>query len=204
MHALFCFFGVLAIGEMLLYFAAPHVYAYAAWLPFGPTRRLVIHPRATEALRAPAKEGAGYRDSALGRIDLARLEAPRSLEIDGLILHFHLDRGFALARFPYSFGRRLFGLTRVNVIAADNALELRPRFIVMGWPSLLLAAPMGVVFVVATMRPSDWTQYFVMGALFVGINVVIGLMMVRGRLEVGVAEIERQLQAALVAAETEA
>lgn len=206
MDFFFWCFVVAMLTETVLYAAAPRVYALAARIPFGARRRLVLHPRALEALRAPGREGAtGYRQSAVGAVDLGRLELPERLDIDGLVLHFHLSHGIAIARLPYSWVKRAaYGLVRVDVVATDNALELRPRFVFLSWPSIVALTPIGVVGVVTMTRPSEWPGHFVMGALFVGINVVIGLIVGRSRLEAGVVEIERQIQAALVHAETAA
>lgn len=200
---------VLCVGmltEMFLYFGGPDVYSFFARIPFGATRRVNVMLRAREALRKQVVEGsAGYRDSAVGRIDLGRLELPLQLEIDGLVLHFRMARGFAVARLPYSFATRIYGMVRVDIVATgDNAaLELRPRFVMLGWPSFIGLAPIAVGAVVATTRVSKWTEAFLLGALFVGINVVIGLIAGRSKLEAGVVEIERQIQAALLAAEND-
>jgi hypothetical protein len=199
------FAGLFALGtaEMLLYFQAPKIYGHLARLPLGKTRRLVLHPRAQEALRAPATESAaGYRASALGAIDLGRLALPDRLEIDAVILHFAAGRGFAIARMPYTFSKRAYGLVRVDLMVTDGALELRPRFIMMGWPSMALLAPIGVIAVVLSMDPSKWMEPLVMGALFIALNAVIGWFAGRGRLESGVDAIERQIQHALMATES--
>jgi hypothetical protein len=193
---------VALLTETLLYFAVPQLYARAARFPFGPSRRVIIHPRALEALRAPAPEGAGYRQSAAGVIDLARLELPRELEMDGLVLHFHLDRKMAIARLPYTGSRRSFGILRVDIVPTNGALELRPRFTILGWASLIALSPLAVGAVVVSSRPSEWPGSFVFGALFIGINVVFGLLFGKPRLEAGLWEIERQIEAALLQAET--
>jgi hypothetical protein len=190
------------IVEMVIYFAAPAAYSLAARFPFGPSRRLILPPRAREALRAPALGGgAGYRASAMGDVDFARLELPQRLDIDGLVLHFVAARSFAVARMPYSFSSRIYGIVRVDLVPADGGLELRPRFVMLGWPSFIVLTPIAVAAVFATARPSEWTQSFVFGALFVGINFVIGILAGRSRLEAGVTEIERQIQAAITSAE---
>ena len=194
---------VAIVVEMFLYFGATEVYARLARFPFGASRRLVIHPRAREALRGPPREGGGgYRASALGEIDLGRLGLPKTLEMDELILHFAPARGFAIARLPYSFSKRAYGMVRVDLIVTDGGIELRPRFMMLGWPSMLVLAPVGVIGVIASARPSQWTEAFVMGALFIGINVVIGLIAGRGRLAQGVDAIEREIQHALTSVET--
>lgn len=201
MQAFFTVFIVVVTSEMLVYFFAPQVYSYFARFPLGPTRRLVLHPRAREALHGTTT--AGYRESAVGKIDLTRLELPPRLDTDSLVLHFDLARGFATARFPYSLASRLYGLVRVDVIDAHDALVLRPRFVLMAWPTMMLLAPFGVAGVVATRPLGDWTPTFLTGALFIGINVVIGLLFARTRLEAGVYEIERHIQAAIVAIENQ-
>jgi hypothetical protein len=201
--AVWSIFVVGLLTETVVYFAAPQVYALTARLPFGPSRRIVVHPRALERLRAPvAERAAGYRESAIGSVDLRRLELPERLEIDGLVLHFHLDRGMAIARLPYTWAKRMYGMLRVDVVVVDNALELHPRFVIMSWPSLIGLGPLAVIAIVATTRASHWPSTFVAGALFVGINVVLGLLLGKPRLESGLGEIERQIEAALASAET--
>lgn len=203
MHLIGTLLVACLLVEMLLYFVAPHAYAFTARLPLGPARRLVLQPDAIEALRAPATDAAargGYRESAARPVELGRLELPEKLETDGLVFFFDAASGYAIARFPYSFATRVYGMVRVDLVAAGGALELRPRFMVMGWPTLFALLPVATIAVVATMNASRWTQHFLTGALFVGINVVLGLIFGRTRLETGVNEIERQIQAALVAA----
>lgn len=191
------------VVEMVLYFGATETYARLARLPFGASRRLVIHPRAREALRGPAAEGgAGYRAPAMGEIDLGRLSLPNRLEVENLVLHFAPARGFAVARQTFSFSQRAYGLVRVDLLLEDGGIELRPRFMILGWPSMLVLAPVGAIAVMASTSASDWTEAFVMGALFIALNVVVGLIVGRGRLEEGVSHIEREVQNALTSVET--
>lgn len=202
MNVVWTALAAVVLAETVLYFAAPSVYALTALVPFGAMRRLVLHPRAAEALRvAPADAAIGYRESAAGRIDLGRLELPERIETDGLVLHFHLGRGFALARLPLSFGKKAYSLLRVDLLATRDTIELRSRFVVMGWPSLVALAPIGAIAVGTTSLAPDLGTFF-FGALFVGINIALGMLFAKPRLEAGRGEIHRQIQAALLRAES--
>jgi hypothetical protein len=167
---------VAVVVEMLLYMGAPNVYSLAARIPFGPTRRLVVHRHARRGL-------------------------PPTLDIGGLVLHFVLERGFALARNSYSFTRKVVALVRVDIVPVDGALELRPRFVIVGWPSFFIVGPIAVVEIAATEPASQWFGAFAIGALFFGITVVVGLIAGRSQLERGVSAIESQIRAALTSAE---
>lgn len=180
------------IVEMVLYLVAPHLYARAALVPLAPPRRLPLEPAARAAL-VEVTPGAGYRDGPSQRLVLARMSMVPRLDIDGLVLHSFPARGLFVARLPWTMSNRTLAMARIDVAEADGALELRSRFVVMGWPSTAISVPFALLGALLEAPPPELGMWIGMGALFVLASSVIGWLMGRARVTSAVDLVQRQL-----------
>lgn len=192
--------GAMAV-ETVVYLAAPLLYSLAARLRLGDPIRLPLDRAAREALGAVSDGGVGYRHSAGARIDVGLLPLPDKLETTDLVLHFAPRRGLAVARLPYRIGNRYLGMVRVDISEAGGAIQLSPRFVVFGWPSLLVVAPFAPLALLAMGRPGeDAGRVLVFGIVLVVINGVVGIVLARGRLRSGVEQIRSHVAGAIASA----
>lgn len=187
--------GLLGLGfmvEMVLYLVAPHLYARAALVPLAPSRRLPLEPAARAAL-VEVTPGVGYRDGPSQQLVLSRMSMVPRLEIDGLVVHSFPARGLFVARLPWTMSNRTLAMARIDLTEADGALELRSRFVVMGWPSLAIATPLALLGALLEAPAAELGMWLGMGAFFVFANGAIGWLTGRARVTAAVDVVQRQL-----------
>lgn len=181
--------------ETALWFFRPAVLARLAYVPLGRSRRIRLGPRARVAL-AGIEGGGGYRDVALGAVDLARLPGPHRFEINGCAIALEPGGKRAVFRLPFTPSWFRFGGAGCIRLRADGG-EIVASAAAYPW---LAATSLGffVPIIALAMIDGAWPVVATMLVLFVMFNAVAALRFWqrwRGTARGIVVEIETHLAA---------
>lgn len=190
--------------EFISFFLAPGLLARAAFIPAGPPRRLQLGRKAREVLSSLPTHSGGYREPVARSFDLTRLALPQRVDLPGFIARAYTSRGFVTVRLPYSWAKnRAIAIARIDIRESDGVIEMRGTFIPVTW---MTVAGVGVAAAVTSIVVNGATrsvfESFVIGGLFIVLNVVFGYLFSRSSMKAAVEAVSREIERALIAADT--